>query len=99
MAPMMFGQAQPNETPAQTADKAFMMSAINAIRFTSVGDTFTVDFAYPAEKIAAKIREKKADITAAARQATGTGAAAASPVAKRPVRKARTAPVPAPAAE
>ncbi len=100
MAPMMFGQSQPNETEQQKADKAFMMSAINAIKFTAAGDTFTVDFAYPAEKLAAKIREKKADITAAAQQAAGSGeAAAAAPVAKRPARKARPATVPAPAAE
>lgn len=96
MAPMMFGQAQPDETPAQTADKAFMMSAINAIKLTAAGNTFTVDFAYPAEKLAAKIREKKADIAEMAAQQGGAQGApsGAAPTAKRPVRKARSAPAP-----
>jgi hypothetical protein len=92
MAPMLFGQAQPGETPAQAADKAFMMSAINAIKFTAAGDTFSVHFAFPAEKLAAKLREKKADIAAMAEQSAGAPGGSA-PVAKRPVRKSAPAPV------
>lgn len=94
LAPVMFGQSQPGETAAQAADKDFLMSAVNAVKFTSAGDTFTVDFAYPAEKLAAKLREKKADIAAmAAQQASGAGGTTAAPVAKRAARKAPATPV------
>ena len=89
MALMLLGQEKPGESDSDKADKAFFLSAIQALKLGSSGDALTVDFAYPADKLAEKLHEKQGDIIAAIKRQERAGSAvkgsAHKPAAVTPV--------------
>lgn len=74
--PMMLAQPKPNATAQDKADQQFLLSLFGALKVTNPGDTIAADFSYPAEKIAAKIREKQKDL---AKMAEGAATGAPAP--------------------
>lgn len=88
--PMMLSQQKPDATAQQKADQQFFLSLFTALKVTNTGDSINADFAYSAEKLAAKIREKQDDIAKLAEQtamstasATGAGTSAPKPAPNR----------------
>lgn len=89
-AGMGLAQENPNETPEQRADKAFAVSALQALKFSAKGESFLADFSFPAETLVAKLKEKRqAIVEGIEKQAAGANKPANKPVAKR---GAKTAP-------
>lgn len=88
--PMMLSQQKPDATAQQKADQQFFLSLFSALKVTNTGDSINADFAYSAEKLAAKFREKQDDIAKFAEQtamstasATGAGTSAPKPAPRR----------------
>ncbi len=77
-AQMGMSQNKPEASAQEKADKAFGLSVLRALKLAAAGDTFTVDFAYPSEKLATKLREKKGDISKAMNQRREAVAGAAA---------------------
>lgn len=78
-AQMGLAQEKPGETAQEKADKAFGASVLQALKLAAAGDLFTVDFAYPSDKLAAKLLEKKGDIAKAIAAKSGGAAPAGKP--------------------
>lgn len=81
-AQMGMSQSKPEDSAQEKADKAFGLSVVQALKIAAVEDSITADFAYPAEKLAAKLREKKDDIAKAVQQQKRAAVGAPAPAAE-----------------